>query len=226
MKGSHPLECVHGPVGVFDVNIPLPYVGRLFWVTPWRVLLQIPYFHILLFWKRDETTVINERNLKSSALGYEITCFGYVTLSLAFSANFYGSWGQVTLSASSACNLNSSHSRAHTTECVWEYLEAKYEQHIIHLIRKHCTGMHLASNPWETTRPSVLRFCYSSPLDKGRKSRLKFLKQAEKWKYLDKGKDGDRHLKMTKICVERQPWKGALVMFIHLNKLLIQLITL
>ena len=99
------------------------------------------------------------------------------------SANFYGSRGQVTLSASSACSLNSSHSRAHTTECVWEYLEAKYEQHIVHLIRKHCTGIHLASDPWETTLPSVLRFCYSFPLYKGRKNRLKFLKQAEKWKY-------------------------------------------
>ena len=192
MKYSHPLQHVHGPVGMLDVNTLLPCVGWHFWTIAWRVLLQIPSFHIFLLCKWDEAIIINERNWKSSALSYEITCFGYVTAHLAFSVNFYGSWGQVTLSASSTCNLNSSHSRAHTIECVWEYLQAKFEQHIVHLIKKHCTGIHLASNPWEATLPSVLRFGYSSPLCKGRRSILKFLKQAEKWKYLDTGKDGDR----------------------------------
>lgn len=118
----------------------------LFWVIPRRVL-QIAYFHILLLCNRDETVILIERNLKSSALSYEITCFGHCISQPGLFSKFYGSWGQMTLNSSSTCNQNSSHSRAHTTGCVWKHLKAKYKQHSVHFIVKHYTGICLAPKP-------------------------------------------------------------------------------
>lgn len=125
-----------------------------------------------------------------------------------FFSKFCSLWGQMTLNSSSTCNQNSSHSRAHTTGCVWKYLKGKCRQRIVPLVIKHYPGICLAPKLGKPPFSPLSQSFIVIPISEKKEGVWwNFFTRMADWRYLGEERDANR------ACVRRWPksgWKDSL----------------